>query len=210
MKVAPLRRQPLPAPRARTRTHAHSAHFWKALYICAHAHSYIYLHCYTHRYVPSETHLVLARSHSRRRPPRVGASDGRARRRGTHRSFRLGQSTAAGSAASSVLDASLRAKVRPPEWVRPIPARACSARHDRPRRVRPRPAPRVAAQRPAQDAARGAQQRNAGTATNARKAAGGRAGRTGSPRACTGRATPGAPSPSWRRCTCRCVCIVIH
>jgi hypothetical protein len=68
MKVAPLRRQPLPAPRARTRTHAHSAHFWKALYICAHTHSYIYLHCYIHRYVPSETHLVLARSHSRRRP----------------------------------------------------------------------------------------------------------------------------------------------
>jgi hypothetical protein len=35
------------------------------------------------------------------------------------------------------------------------------------------------------------------------KAAGRRRGRTGNPRACTGRATRGASSPSWRRWTCR-------
>jgi hypothetical protein len=44
--------------------------------------------------------------------------------------------------------------------------------------------------------------RNTGTATHARRGIGGR-GRTGSRAARSCRATPGAPSPSWRRCPCR-------
>jgi hypothetical protein len=47
-------------------------------------------------------------------------------------------------------------------------------------------------------------QRRAGTAANAQGGGGGGGrGRTGSLRACIGRATRGAPSPSWRRCSCR-------
>jgi hypothetical protein len=105
-------------------------------------------------------------------------------RRGTHSLCRLGQSTAAGSAASSVFDASLRATVRPPRAMFGPSLRA----------------PRSAASPPRGAAQRPAQQRSAGTATNAH---GGGAGRTGPPRACTGRATRGAPSPSWRGWTCR-------
>ena len=58
----------------------------------------------------------------------------------THNVFRLGHSTAAGSAASSVLDASLRATVRPFERSRPI----ANAR---------RPAPAAAAAAARQDTA---------------------------------------------------------
>ena len=89
------------------------------------------MHCDVHTqartHVPSRAHLVraLARSPARRqhRPGRGSAAGG-----GTHRYFRLGQSAAAGSAASSVLDADLRARAR----------RAASARHyARPGRPRP-------------------------------------------------------------------------
>ena len=94
----------------------------------------------------------------------------------THSRFRLGQSTAVGSAASSVLDASLRARGR----------RAASARHYA-RPGRPRPPARARActrgsagrnrpphtpwRRPGAGAGSHAQQPNNGTATRKRRAA---------------------------------------
>ena len=114
MKVAPLRRPPLSAhTRARTRRRAR----WNAFCACAHTYAYICMLCCVHTYarthVPSRARLVRARSRPAR--PCVGAS-ARPRERGgggTHRNWRFGHSTAAGSAASSVEDASLRATVRP-------------------------------------------------------------------------------------------------
>jgi hypothetical protein len=114
------------------------------------------------------------------------------RRLDTHSSFRLGHSAATGSAASSVLDASLRANraAAPSSSGPPLTRRATPPpRH---------PTRRRAVQRPG--AAAHAQRRQRRTLTRRR---GGGTGRTGTPRACTGRATRGAPERSWRRCPCR-------
>jgi hypothetical protein len=126
---------------------------------------------------------------------------------GAHSVFNFGHSTSAGSAASSELSAYLPAPLRPRGAAPALPR----SRAGRPRapamRARgsadgrrpatpppPHPTPRGPARRPARQRARGSANAHGG---------GAEAGRTGSPRACTGRATRGAPSPSWRRCTCR-------
>jgi hypothetical protein len=110
---------------------------------------------------------------------------------GTHSSLRSGQSTAVGSAPSSLqLPASLhecdRRAVRP----NAAPPRTAPGRGPAPAWARPSahssPLPAPAPPR-AQDS-------------------GQRCGRTGAPRACTCRATPGALSPSWSRWTCRAPC----
>jgi hypothetical protein len=180
--------------RACTATHTHT---------CAHTHMYLVVHVWCARRSPHNT-------------TRVGASAGPCERggRGAHTVSRFGHSTAAGSAASSELRASLRANRAavlggsgPPRpragrqrcetcssgaWPRPTTGNAAAAASNA---VWCSPAPR----RGSANAAT----RAPGTAANAQGGGGGRRGRTGSPRACTGRATRGAPSPSWRRWTCR-------
>jgi hypothetical protein len=173
------------------------------------------VHTYAHTHVPSRARLARALT---TRPTTVGASAGPCERGGggTHRCFRLGQSAAAGSAASSVLPASLRAdsaagagRLRPKPGRAPVGnARQPCVRGARPtaddRQRRRRRIQRRVVRPRRQARQRHAQQCSAGTVANAQRARRRRqAGRTVPPRACTGRATRGAPSPSWRRSTCR-------
>ncbi len=183
------------------------------------AHARIHLHThactatYTHMHIPM--YLVVHAKRARRSPHTTrSASAGPCERGGggTHSFFRLGQSTAAGSAASSVLYAYLRAnraaapsgsgppqkragRTRAPAmraWARPRPTPGAAAAASNAARCGPAPgaaAPVAAARRPHRR-------------ERARRRCRGR-GRTVPPRACTGRATRGAPSPSWRRWTCR-------
>jgi hypothetical protein len=170
-------------------------------------------HICAHTYVPSRARLARAARHPPEHAP--ACRRGRCERGGggTHSCFRLGHSAAAGSAASSVLYAHLRAnRAAAPGGSGP----------PRPRAGRPRApamlargsaapttgnadaaASNAAWRGPARGAAAHAQQRSAGTAANAHSGGAAGVGRTVPPRACTGRATRGAPSPSCSGSTCR-------
>jgi hypothetical protein len=136
------------------------------------------IHTYARTHVPSRARLVRARSRPAR--PRVGASAGPCERggAGTHSEMRSGQSTVAGSAASSLLDASLRAHcaAAPGGSGPPLTARRSAARTShahaglgRGRRPEtpppPHPTPRGSALAPGAAAPRAA----AGTAANAHR-----------------------------------------
>ncbi len=197
----------------------------------AHAHAHAGMHS-AHARIRTHTHALTAHTHQRTHTCTQSCTAGaradgppatrRRNRRGqcerggagTHSDFRLGQSTAAGSAASSVKRAYLRAnRAAAPGGDRPNPdarrsdngaamrARGSAAADDRRRRRRRIQRRAERPQRPARQ--RHAQQRSAGTAANAHGGAAAGAGRTVPPRACTGRATRGAPSPSWTGCACR-------
>ena len=141
------------------------------------------MHCCVHTYarahVPSRARLVRALTTRPTTRRRVGGAGVSAAAAGTHRILRLGHSTAAGSAASSVPDASLRICAR-------ATAEQLGPRYAPPRGAARRPACTHSSSTPAQP-----------------QECGGGAGRTASRAACTCRATPGVTSPSWRRCPCR-------
>jgi hypothetical protein len=204
---------------ASTRTRTRTRPRWDAFCACAHTYAHTRMHCCVHTYarthVPGRARLVRARSRPAR--PRVGASAGTCERggAGTHSFLRFGQSAAAGSAASSVLDASLRAH-RPAAPGGPGPPltragrprapamRARGSADGRRPATPPPPHPTARGSAPAPGAA-SATRRSAAPAPPRTRTGGGAAGarRTVPPRACTGRATRGAPAPSWRRSTCR-------
>jgi hypothetical protein len=132
-----------------------------------------YVHTYAHTHVPSRARLACALT---THPTTVGA---------------IGR--AGVSAAAAALTGTSGSASRPP----PAAPRARRCAHAcaptvRPRRAAPAHPERAAVGRARQPCARGARPR---PTTGA--------GRTVPPRACTGRATRGAPSPSWRRWSCR-------
>ncbi len=190
------------------------------------AHARIRMHTYART---AHTHICThtctqsctsgARALTTRPPPRRRSRQGRCERggEGTHRYFNLGQSAAAGSAASSVPPASLRANraAAPCGSGTPLNARRAAFGPPRTRTCRTRaPAMRARGSAEADDrqrhrrriqrrmvrpsarrgSARAAAQRRHRRQRARRR---GGAGRTDTVRACTGRATRGAPSPSW-------------
>jgi hypothetical protein len=201
-------------PRAQARAHTRTLGCIRRMraYVCTHMHALLRTHtCMTH--VPSRARLV--RALTTRPPTHRPTRRGRCERGGggTHISFRLGHSAAAGSAASSVLCASLRAhRAAAPGGSGPPLTRAGRPRAPAKRargsaaaddRQRPRRRIQRRMVRPSAPARRHhAQQRSAGTADDAPGSGAAGAGRTVFPRACTGRATRGALSPSWSGWTC--------
>ena len=172
---------------ARTRRRTRRRPRWDAFCACAHTYAYTRMHCCVHTYarthVPSRARLVRARSRPAR--PRVGASARPCERggAGTHSVLRLGQLAAAGSAASSVLVAYLRANHAaapggpgPPLTARRSAARASHAcaglgRGRRPATPPPpHPTPRSAAPAPR----RGSASRSSAAPANAHGGGGGR------------------------------------
>jgi hypothetical protein len=171
-----------------------------------------YVHTYVHTHVPRGASCLVRASLTTR--PRGGASAGPCERGGggPHSVFRLGQSAAAGSAASSVSSASLRAnRAAAPGGSGPPRTRAGRLRapDTRARGRRPTTGNAAAASNAARlgpSARRGSATRSSAAPAPPRTrtaAAAAGAGRTVPPRACTGRATRGAPSPSWSGCSCR-------
>jgi hypothetical protein len=129
------------APPAAQHAHAHAHADAHAGTHSAHARIRTHTHARTAAYAPTHAHMYPAvhvwRARSRPARPRVGASAGPCERGGggTHSRLRFGQSTAAGSAASSVSPAHLRAHRAaapggsgPPRTARRSAARASHAR----------------------------------------------------------------------------------
>lgn len=147
-------------------------------YVCIRTHALLRTHTCTHTCTQSCTSSARAARDPPAHAPAHLSGPCERGGGGTHRYFRLGQSTAAGSAASSVLAAYLRAtRAAAAGRLRPTPHRAPvgSARRPRARGARRRPttgnaaaaASNAARCGPAAGAAAHAQQRSAGTAANA-------------------------------------------
>jgi hypothetical protein len=216
MKNALLHRPPFaPLPLARTRTRARTLEciVHMRAYVCIHMHALLHTHMCRHN-ICTEW-CIVSSARNARRTPRVGTSAGRvsAAAAGHSQCLQVGpvgrrrkRRELAGGRVPARQPCGRAERLRPTNYAHQSAARADSrARARRGRRPATPPPPRqrrVVRPSARPGTARAAAQRRR-RRERARRQGGGGRGRTGSPRACIGRATRGAPSPSWRGCSCR-------